>query len=94
MIKYKRHIKVADQEFLTWFGLEIKKKGNRPSVDLYYYTDDPSEELSIHQLVKNNFTSKQEALQYGIKYMRTMYQEMIKREKEASKEEPKTDIDF
>jgi len=87
MIKFKRHIKVGDQEFETWFGMDIKKKGNRPCVSIYYYTDDPNEELSMHQLIKANFASKKEALQFGIKYVRAMYQDMIKREKELDKKE-------
>ncbi|PKQ61016.1 hypothetical protein BZG02_17110 [Labilibaculum filiforme] len=91
MIKFVRHIKVGDQEFETWFGMEIKKKGNRPNIDIFYYTDDPSEELSMHQLIKSNFQSKKEALQFGIKYMRSMYQDMIQREKEVAKNEKKTE---
>ncbi|WP_372752037.1 hypothetical protein [Labilibaculum sp.] len=89
MIKFKRHIKVGDQEFETWFGMEIKKKGNRPNVGIYYYTDDPNEDLSMHQLIKANFESKKEALQHGIKFMRNMYQDMITREKEIAAEEEK-----
>jgi hypothetical protein len=91
MIKIVRHIKVGDQEFVTWFGMEIKKKGNRPNIDIFYYTDDPSEELSMHQLIKSNFQSKQEAMQFGIKYMRSMYQDMIKRNLEMAKNKENTD---
>ncbi len=91
MIKFVRHIKVGDQEFETWFGMEIKKKGNRPNIDIFYYTGDPIEELSMHQLIKANFQSKSEALQFGIKYMRSMYQDMIQREKEVAKAELKAD---
>lgn len=91
MIKILRHIKVGDQEFVTWFGMEIKKKGNRPNIDIFYYTDDPSDELSMHQLIKSNFQSKQEAMQFGIKYMRSMYQDMIKRDREMSRNEEKSD---
>ncbi|PCH70383.1 MAG: hypothetical protein COC06_05180 [Bacteroidales bacterium] len=91
MIKILRHIKVGDQEFVTWFGMEIKKKGNRPNIDIFYYTDDPSDELSMHQLIKANFQSKQEAMQFGIKYMRSMYQDMIKRDRELAKNEEKSD---
>ncbi len=91
MIKFVRHIKVGDQEFETWFGMEIKKKGNRPNIDIFYYTDDPSEELSMHQLIKSNFQSKKDALQFGIKFMRSMYQDMIQREKEVTKKEKKAE---
>ncbi|MBI9059558.1 MAG: hypothetical protein JEZ01_17475 [Labilibaculum sp.] len=91
MIKILRHIKVGDQEFVTWFGMEIKKKGNRPNIDIFYYTSDPSEELSVHQLIKSNFQSKQEAMQFGIKYMRSMYQEMLKRERELAYEKKNDD---
>lgn len=91
MIKFVRHIKVGDQEFETWFGMEIKKKGNRPNIDIFYYTGNPSEELSMHQLIKANFQSKKEALQFGIKYMRSMYQEMMKREKEVAENEAKSE---
>ena len=91
MIKIVRHIKVGDQEFVTWFGMEIKKKGNRPNIDIFYYTDDPSEELSMHQLIKSNFQSKQEAMQFGIKYMRNMYKDMIKRNLEMAQNKENTD---
>ncbi len=86
MIKILRHIKVGDQEFVTWFGMEIKKKGNRPNIDIFYYTGDPVDELSMHQLIKSNFQSKQEAMQFGIKYMRSLYQDMIKRDRESAYE--------
>ncbi len=86
MIKILRHIKVGDQEFVTWFGMEIKKKGNRPNIDIFYYTGDPVDELSMHQLIKSNFQSKQEAMQFGIKYMRSLYQDMIKRDRENAYE--------
>lgn len=87
MIKFKRHIKVDEQVFETWFGMEIKKKGNRPSVSIFYYTDDPNDELSVHQLIKGNFASKDEAVRFGTKYMRSMYKDMIKREKSVPAEE-------
>lgn len=87
MIKFKRHIKVDDQVFETWFGMEIKKKGNRPNVSIFYYTDDPNEELSVHQLIKGNFTSKDEAVKYGTRFMRRMYQDMMNREESANAEE-------
>ncbi|NOU60040.1 hypothetical protein [Marinifilum caeruleilacunae] len=86
MIKFKRHIKVDDQVFETWFGMDIKKKGSRPNVSIFYYTDDPNEELSVHQLIKANFTSKDEAVKYGTRFMRRMYQDMIKREASSSEE--------
>ncbi|RKD96073.1 hypothetical protein [Marinifilum flexuosum] len=87
MIKFKRHIKVDDQVFETWFGMDIKKKGGKPNVSIFYYTDDPNEELSVHQLIKGNFTSKDEAVKYGTRFMRRMYQDMIKREASSSSEE-------
>nr|WP_320117286.1 hypothetical protein [uncultured Marinifilum sp.] len=87
MIKFKRHIKVDEQVFETWFGMDIKKKGNRPSVNIYYYTGDPNEDLSVHQLIKGNFGSKDEAVRFGTKYMRSMYKDMIKREKSIPTEE-------
>lgn len=85
MIKFKRHIKVDGQEFETWFGMDIKKKGNKPNVSIYYYTDDPNEELSVNQLIKANFASKSEALSYGITFMRKMYKDMMLREKTIPK---------
>ncbi|MFA9372137.1 MAG: hypothetical protein ACERIH_10550 [Labilibaculum antarcticum] len=91
MIKILRHIKVGDQEFVTWFGMEIKKKGNRPNIDIFYYTGDPSDELSMHQLIKSKFQSKQEAMQFGIKYMRSLYQDLIKRDKELSENQENPD---
>ncbi|RUT78109.1 hypothetical protein [Ancylomarina longa] len=91
MIKFKRHVKVDDQVFETWFGLDIKKKGGRPNVSIYYYTDDPNEDASVNQLIKASFTSKDEAVRYGVKFMRTMYKEMIKREASLPKEDEKTE---
>lgn len=94
MIKFKRHIKVNEQVYETWFGMEIKKKGNKPNVSIYYYTDDPNEELSVNQLIKSNFTSKDEAIRYGIKYMRQMYQDMLKRETSSAASNSEDEISF
>ncbi len=83
MIKFKRHIKVDEQVFETWFGMDIKKKGNRPNVSIYYYTDDPNSETSVLEMIKGNFTSKDEAVRYGVRFMRSMYKDMMQRIKET-----------
>ena len=87
MIKFKRHIKVDEQVFETWFGMDIKKKGGSPNVSIYYYTGDPEDEFTVHQLIKANFRSKDEAVRFGTKYMRGMYKDMIKREASVPNEE-------
>ncbi len=84
MIKFKRHIKVDEQVFETWFGMDIKKKGNRPNISIFYYTDDPNSETSVFEIIKGNFTSKDEAVRYATRFMRNMYKDMIKREQEAA----------
>ncbi len=84
MIKFKRHIKVDEQVFETWFGMDIKKKGSRPSISIFYYTDDPSSETSVFEMIKGNFTSKDEAVRYAVRFMRSMYKDMIKREQETA----------
>ena len=95
MIKFKRHIKVDGEVFETWMGLEIKKKGGRPNVGIYYYTDNPDLETSEHHLIKANFESKEEAVKHGCLFMRGLYKEMIKREKGlVDRKEDDTDIDW
>ncbi len=84
MIKFKRHIKVDEQVFETWFGMDIKKKGNRPNISIFYYTDNPNNETSVFEMIKGNFTSKDEAVRYAVRFMRSMYKDMIKREQEAT----------
>ncbi|RZT91367.1 hypothetical protein EV201_3182 [Ancylomarina subtilis] len=94
MIKFKRHIKVDGEVFETWMGLDIKKKGGRPNVSVYYYTDDPELEMTAHHLIKANFQSKDEAVKHGCLFMRAMYKDMIKREKglvDKSEEEDEVD---
>jgi hypothetical protein len=86
MIKFKRHIKVDEQVFETWFGMDIKKKGGRPNVSIYYYTGHPDKEYTVNQLIKANFKSKDEAVKHGTKFMRQLYKEMIKRENENQSE--------
>jgi hypothetical protein len=84
MIKFKRNIKVDEQNFPTWFGMDIKKKGGKPNVAIYYYTGEPDDEFTVHQIIKANFTSKDEAIRHGIRFMRRLYQDMMKRENELS----------
>lgn len=95
MIKFKRHIKVDGEVFETWMGLDIKKKGGRPNVSVFYYTDDPELEMTAHHLIKANFKSKEEAVKHGCLFMRAMYKDMIKREKGlVDKNEEEDEIDW
>ena len=87
MIKFKRNVKVDDQVFETWFGMDIKKKGSKPNVSIYYYTNDPNKDIGVSQLIKSNFSSKDEAIRYGIRFMRKMYQDMMKREEISNAKE-------
>ena len=85
MIKFKRHINVNNQKIETWFGMVIKKKGGRPNVSIYYYTEDPSSDLSMHHLIKANFQSNEEALRYTVVHMKRLYTELMERQKEEEK---------
>ncbi len=83
MIKFKKHIKVDEHVFETWLGMDIKKKGNKPNVSIFYYTDDPNNETSTFEMIKGNFTSKDEAVRYAVRFMRNLYKDMLKRQEEA-----------
>ncbi len=83
MIKFKKHIKVDEQVFETWLGMDIKKKGNKPNVSIFYYTDDPNNETSTFEMIKGNFASKDEAVRYAVRFMRNLYKDMLKRQQEA-----------
>ncbi|MFA8435638.1 MAG: hypothetical protein ACEPOZ_14050 [Marinifilaceae bacterium] len=80
MIKFKRHINVKGQKIETWLGMVIKKKSGRPNVSIYYYTGDPKDELSTHNLIKSDFKSKDEAVRYAVRFMKNLYSELLDRQ--------------
>jgi len=89
MIKFKRSIWVDKAEFETWFGMEIKTYKGRPKVSIYLYTGDPTDEMTTHHLIKNDFRSKEDAVKYAIDDTRRIYSAMIDRQILEKQEEKK-----
>ena len=81
MIKFKRQIYVKEKKYETWFGLDIKKNSGRPNVSIYYYTGDPDDKLTVSNLIKANFKSKEEAVKFGVTFMKQMYRELMNLDK-------------
>ncbi|MCT4615175.1 MAG: hypothetical protein N4A49_09925 [Marinifilaceae bacterium] len=89
MIKLKRHIKVEGQEYEVWLGMIIKKKGLRSKISMYYYTENPFVETSTNHSIPGTFESKQKAVAAALRYLKSMYKEMLNREREIEKDKEK-----
>ncbi len=79
MIRLKRTIYINDEAYPTWFSMKISKNRGKSSITIYYHTDDPYSKASRMIIIKGGFSTKEEAINYAVRYMRKMYTDMINR---------------
>jgi hypothetical protein len=58
----------------VWFGLNSKRSPVGNVFSIYIYSDNPRSKFSEASLIKGGFRSKDEAVVYGMSYVKDLYQ--------------------
>jgi len=77
MYTFQRKITIRDNHFDVWFGLNSKRSPAGNVFSIYLYSDDPKSKMSSATLIKGGFASKDDAIIFGMKYVRDLYKNRV-----------------
>lgn len=77
MYTFQRKITIKNKHFDVWFGLISKRNPVGNVFAIHLYSDDPKSRMSSSSLIKGGFLSKDEAISYGMKYVKDLYKDRI-----------------
>jgi len=74
MYTFQRKITIKSDNYDVWFGLNSKRSPVGNVFSIYIYSDNPRSKFSEASLIKGGFRSKDEAVVYGMSYVKDLYQ--------------------
>lgn len=77
MYTFQRRITIKAKHFDVWFGLNSKKAPYGTTFSVYLYSDDPKSKMSNSTLIKGGFKVKDEAIAFGMTYVKDLYKDRI-----------------
>ncbi|MCH4895376.1 hypothetical protein E0494_01465 [Marinilabiliaceae bacterium JC040] len=69
----RKNIFIRDEKFVVFFGIKTKGTPKGPSISLYLCSGRPGDKMSTSDFIKGGFASKQEALRYGVSFVKETY---------------------
>lgn len=69
----RKNIFIKDEKFVIFFGIKAKCTPKGPSISLYLCSGKPGSKMSTSDFIKGGFPSKQEALRYGVSFVKETY---------------------
>lgn len=73
MYTFQRKITIKSENYDVWFGLNSKRSPVGNVFSIYIYSDNPRSKFSEASLIKGGFRSKDEAVVYGMTYVKDLY---------------------
>jgi len=77
MYTFQRKITIKSKYYDVWFGLNSKKGPFGNTFSIYLYSDDPKSKMSSSTLIKGGFKVKDEAIAYGMGYVKDLYKNRL-----------------
>lgn len=77
MYTFQRKLTIKKENFDVWFGLSSKRNPHGNVFSIYLYSDNPKNKLSEASLLKGGFLSKEEAITYGMDYVKNLYKDRL-----------------
>jgi hypothetical protein len=73
MYTFQRKLTIKQKNFDVWFGLNSKRSPSGNIFSIYLYSDSPKSKLSEGSLLKGGFKCKEDAISYGMDYVKELY---------------------